>query len=200
MPTIRGEIMKTSKLVPFACALAIGSLTCAVVNAATPVVQAPEASQQAVLALINNLAQSRAAGRGLLEADLRAKTQIRNEAVVDGRTFMGDTSVGPVKVSSSIGPAGAEDTDLVMRFSGACVHREFVREHLQLKDVVWTSPPDDPAPTIGYAYFTGGSAVTLFFDATGTRCLTAVRMEPEAVLRQQLQRSRSTPAHPQSPG
>lgn len=175
---------------PFASALAIGLFSSGMASAANSVIRASETSQQEVLTLINNLAQSRTAGRDLLEADLRAKTGFRGQNLVEGRSSLGDTSVGPVKISSSLSLPDVHNTDLVMRFSGACVDREYVREKLQLRDVAWASPPDDPSPTLGYAYFSGGSAVTLFFDASGTKCLTAVRMEPEATMQDQLQKSR----------
>ncbi|MBH1582973.1 hypothetical protein I5U07_01715 [Stenotrophomonas maltophilia] len=66
---------------------------------------------------------------------------------------------------------------IVVKASGGCIERDVAKARLLLGKIVWAPLADSPAPVFGYAHFQGGSASTVFFDATGSKCLTGVRIE-----------------------
>ena len=138
---------------------------------------ASRASQLEALRYIEQLEVARSAGR-LAAADALG--------VKDGRDLQGPLRgevrrFGAIELAAEL-EAGANEPVIVVKVSGGCIDRDVAKASLMLGKVVWAPLADAPAPVIGYAHFQGGSASTVFFDATGSRCLTGVRIEDPARL------------------
>jgi len=163
------DILADFVRVPVKSLLILSALIPLAAVAATPASQAwspaASASQLAALDYIERLEVARSAGP-------QAAASVSGIA----RNF------GGIELAAELSQQSGQ-TVIVVKASGGCVEREIARAKLALGRIVWAPLADSPAPVMGYAHFQGGSASTVFFDATGSRCLTGVRIEDPARLK-----------------
>ncbi|MBA0279122.1 hypothetical protein D7T48_20950 [Stenotrophomonas maltophilia] len=179
MPTILGDFVKDS--VKSLLTLPMIVPVAAVAATSPPQAWSPaaRASQLAALDYIERLEVARSAGRqaavNVLEIDNGSHAD-RASASGISRNFGGITLVTELEQLSG-------QVTIVVRASGGCIERDVAKARLLLGKIVWAPLADSPAPVFGYAHFQGGSASTVFFDATGSKCLTGVRIEDPARLK-----------------
>lgn len=177
------DILADFVRVPVKSLLILSSLTPLAAVAATPPSQAwspaASASQLAALDYIERLEVARSAGPQAAADALG----IENGSGADAASVSGIArNFGGIELAAELSQQSGQ-TVIVVKASGGCVEREIARAKLALGRIVWAPLADSPAPVIGYAHFQGGSASTVFFDATGSRCLTGVRIEDPARLK-----------------
>ncbi|MCO7485714.1 hypothetical protein [Stenotrophomonas maltophilia] len=173
MPTILGEFVR----VPLKALLILSAVIPLAAVAVTPPSQmwsaASRDSQLAALDYIERLEVARSAGPKAAADALGIGNGFRaNSASASGiaRNF-GDIALLPQLEQRS------GQVTIVVKASGGCIERDVAKARLLLGKIVWAPLADSPAPVFGYAHFQGGSASTVFFDATGSKCLTGVRIE-----------------------
>ena len=173
MPTILGEFVR----VPLKALLILSAVIPLAAVAVTPPSQmwsaASRDSQLAALDYIERLEVVRSAGPQAAADALGIENGFRaNSASASGiaRNF-GDIALLPQLEQRS------GQVTIVVKASGGCIERDVAKARLLLGKIVWAPLADSPAPVFGYAHFQGGSASTVFFDATGSKCLTGVRIE-----------------------
>ena len=163
MPTILGEFVR----VPLKALLILSAVIPLAAVAVTPPSQmwsaASRDSQLAALDYIERLEVVRSAGP-------QAAADALGSASGIARNF-GDIALLPQLEQRS------GQVTIVVKASGGCIERDVAKARLLLGKIVWAPLADSPAPVFGYAHFQGGSASTVFFDATGSKCLTGVRIE-----------------------
>ncbi len=173
MPTILGDFLKASvkslltlpMIVPLAAVAATSSP-----QAWSP---AARASQLEALDYIERLELARGAGPDVVADALG----IKNGLLAEVATASGIVrNFGGIELSTELEQRSGQTT-IIVRASGGCIDRDVAKAKLVLGKIVWAPLADSPAPVFGYAHFQGGSASTVFFDATGSKCLTGVRIE-----------------------
>ncbi|CAH0271519.1 hypothetical protein [Stenotrophomonas lactitubi] len=179
MPTILGDFVRASvkSLLILSAVIPLAAV------AATPPSQAwspvSRASQLAALNYIERLEVARSAGPKAAADALGIKSGSRADAASASgiaRNFGGIALVTELEQRSG-------QVTIIVKASGGCIERDVAKARLLLGKVVWAPQADSPAPVFGYAHFQGGSASTVFFDATGSKCLTGVRIEHPARLK-----------------
>lgn len=177
------DILADFVRVPVKSLLFLSSLIPLAAVAAAPSSQAwspaARASQLAALDYIERLEVARSVGPQAAADALDIESGSgADAALVSGivRNF------GGIELATELDQRSGQ-TVIVVKASGGCVEREVAKAKLTLGKIVWAPLADSPAPVLGYAHFQGGSASTVFFDATGSRCLTGARIEDPARLK-----------------
>lgn len=140
---------------------------------------APRSSQLAALDYIERLELARSAGPDAAADALGVKNSSRAEVASASGVVR---NFGGIELATRV-DQGSGQMVIVVRASGGCIERDVVKARMLLGKIVWAPLADSPAPVFGYAHFQGGSASTVFFDATGSKCLTGVRIEDPARLK-----------------
>lgn len=179
MPTILGKFLRA----PVKSLLILSAVIPLAAVAATLPPQAwspaSKASQLAALDYIERLELARSAGP---EAAADALS-IKNDSRVEVASASGILrNFGGIELATELDQRSGQ-VAIIVRASGGCIERDVAKARLVLGKIVWAPLADSPAPVFGYAHFQGGSASTVFFDATGSRCLTGVRIEDPARLK-----------------
>jgi hypothetical protein len=179
MPTILGDFVRA----PVKSLLILSAIIPLAAVAETLPPQAwsaaAESSQLAALDYIERLEFARSAGPDAA-ADVLG---VKNGSFAEAASASGSVrNFGGIELATQV-DQGSGQLVIVVRASGGCIERDVAKARMLLGKIVWAPLADSPAPVFGYAHFQGGSASTVFFDATGSKCLTGVRIEDPARLK-----------------
>lgn len=159
----------------------ITSLAMTSVSAHQEPVLAPEEAQLRAIHFMENLAHARTASVAMLRRELGAAAAPSQTSVRDDGDTSWNRDFGTIATTTSI----ANDAQIVVQFTGGCLHREFLRAHLPPPAMVWPPAPHT-APSLSFSYFSGGSTVTLSFPPE-SKCLMTAGIESDGRLRRELE-------------
>ncbi|EMT5436449.1 MULTISPECIES: hypothetical protein [Stenotrophomonas] len=179
MPTILGDFARASVKSLLTLPMIVPLAAVAATSPPQAWSSAAKASQLEALDYIEKLELARSAGPDAAADALG----IKNGSLAEVATAFGTVrNFGGIELATELDQRSGQTT-IVVRASGGCIDRDLAKAKLVLGKIVWAPLADSPAPVFGYAHFQGGSASTVFFDATGSRCLTGVRIEDPARLK-----------------
>lgn len=173
MPTILGDFVRTSVKSLLALPMIVPLAALAATSPPQPWSPAAKASQLEALDYIERLELARSAGPDAAADALGIKSGLPAEV---GTASGSVRNFGGIELATELDQRSGQTT-IIVKASGGCIDRDVAKAKLVLGKVVWAPLADSPAPVFGYAHFQGGSASTVFFDATGSKCLTGVRIE-----------------------
>ncbi len=147
-------------------------------------------TQSQALSFVEDVSRARSAGLSVAASEIGVSDTVAASKTSDLPKIQHGTQkrFGNVLFDTQLREENGKPV-VILEASQGCIHRDFAKQKLLLGRVV--SPPlaNDPRPTFGYALFSGGSAATMFFDATGSKCLTGVRIEDPTRLTRQIRES-----------
>lgn len=143
----------------------------------------PAMEQAQALAYIQDIATTRNAGTGVLLTDIGVNAAPSSADENQGGYIPAKARIfGNIHVDTAVTLQSETNPTVLLIFKSGCVQRDLARQRFQFKEVVASPGPEDLHPVVGYGFYLGGSALSLYFEAKGNNCLTGARIEDAAAL------------------